>query len=90
MAASAHALPLSDTVLFEAAYWYASLKADTATADDHSQWSKWLAACPAHQQAWGRVQEMLCQLDDMPPHIAVLVLSKPHPGGHAARRRKPP
>ncbi|TKR53682.1 DUF4880 domain-containing protein [Allopusillimonas ginsengisoli] len=90
MAASAHSSSLSDTVLFEAAYWYACLQADTATADDHNQWSTWLEACPTHQQAWFRIQEVLCRLNDMPPHIAMHVLNRRHPHARTSRRRKPP
>lgn len=90
MAVSAHAPALSDTVLFEAAYWYTRLKADTATADVHSEWSTWLEACPTHRQAWGRIQEVLCQLDDMPPNIAMHVLNRQQPRARTPRRRKPP
>lgn len=89
MAAPAHTPNHPDTLLHEAACWYACLKADNASAADHAQWSQWLAASAAHRQAWARIQKVVRQLDALPPHIATHVFTHLHMPAHDARHRSP-
>lgn len=69
--------------LREAVTWQVRLR-DTAAADDARQgWSEWLAADPAHQRAWQRVQAVNAQFAKLPPELARQTLSQ---RTHAPRR----
>ncbi|QKV55555.1 FecR domain-containing protein [Comamonas antarctica] len=69
--------------LREAVTWQVRLR-DAATADEARQgWSQWLAADPAHQRAWQRVQAVNAQLAQLPPALARQTLA---PRPQASRR----
>ncbi|HEY0201951.1 MAG TPA: FecR domain-containing protein [Burkholderiaceae bacterium] len=53
-------------VLRQAAEWFATLSDEHASARDWQQWQKWLAASPAHQAAWKRVETISGKLAQLP------------------------
>lgn len=42
----------------QGAQWFALLRSGAATAADRQQWQAWLAAAPAHRQAWAYVESL--------------------------------
>lgn len=42
----------------QAAEWFSLLVSDDATAEDRSEWQRWLAAHPDHRRAWSYVEKV--------------------------------
>lgn len=49
---------VNHALLSEAAEWFAILQDENVTADERRRWQDWLAATPAHAQAWQRVESI--------------------------------
>ncbi|ENO86904.1 FecR domain-containing protein [Thauera linaloolentis] len=60
----------------EAAFWYACLKAEDATEQDHRHWQQWLDASPCNQQAWARIQQIRSLFEKVPGKFASPVLAQ--------------
>lgn len=55
-----------ETVLEQAANWYALLQADDVSEADRLSWQRWLATDARHAQAWARVEAMSRRFDSLP------------------------
>lgn len=69
--------------LREAVTWQVRLRDAAAAEDAQRGWSEWLAADPAHQRAWQRVQAVSAQFSMLPPALARQTLVRRAP---ASRR----
>ncbi|NGZ84780.1 FecR domain-containing protein [Duganella aceris] len=65
---------LEFSVLEQAAEWFAVLSAADATPAERRDWERWLAAAPAHREAWRRVEDINTQLHALPGAPARLAL----------------
>jgi len=59
----------------EAAQWYALMLPGELDEGQRRAWERWLAADPAHADAWGRVMAMAARMERLPGRIAAPVLS---------------
>lgn len=66
----------SSSPIEEAAFWYACLRAEDATEQDHRRWQQWLDASPSNQQAWARIQEVRSLFGRVPGKFASPVLGQ--------------
>lgn len=57
-----------------AAQWYARLRSGIASDSDRAAWSDWLAADPAHRQAWQRMAGIAEQMASVPGTLAAPAL----------------
>ncbi|MET1027832.1 MAG: FecR family protein [Dongiaceae bacterium] len=81
-----------DPVMEQARHWFVLLQDQAETRDDaankaleQARFTAWLAAAPAHQAAWARVQQLWARLD-----VIVPVLRQQHPAPAAPRYPTPP
>lgn len=69
--------PLMD----EALHWLAVLQDDAASADERRAFEAWLAANPAHREAWQRARHVWARLEILAPalrdHVNVVPLKAP-------------
>ncbi|MDA8454169.1 FecR domain-containing protein [Acidovorax sp. GBBC 3334] len=70
--------------LREAAAWHTRLREGAGPADAR-EWQRWLAAHPAHQRAWERVQAVSAQLAQIPAPLARQALGPPAAADGARR-----
>lgn len=66
--------PAERTVISAAAQWYARLHSGVANDADRAGWNEWLAADPAHRQAWQRMAAVGEQLASVPGSLAAPAL----------------
>ncbi|MGC3984397.1 MAG: FecR family protein [Pseudorhodoferax sp.] len=59
----------ADAVLREAAEWFATLQDGAADEAERQRWRQWLAADPRHEEAWGRVETLSRQFDQLSPRL---------------------
>lgn len=66
-------LVIERALLEQAAEWFAILQDENVTADERCRWQSWLAASPAHANAWQRVESIgqpFAQIATRTPHGA--------------------
>ena len=73
---------LDHKTLEAAATWYVQLNSSAPNAAQRQAWSDWVAANPAHAQAWARVERLQSQFSSLPQEVALPTLV-----GVRARRR---
>ncbi|WP_349971106.1 FecR domain-containing protein [Pseudomonas caspiana] len=73
---------LDHKTLEAAATWYVQLNSSKPNAAQRQAWSDWVAASPAHAQAWARVERLQSQFSSLPQEVALPTLV-----GVRARRR---
>lgn len=76
---------LEFSVLEQAAEWFAVLSAADATPAERRDWERWLAAAPAHREAWRRVEDINTQLHALPGVPARLALVEGRKRRHAVK-----
>lgn len=63
--------------LQQAAHWFVILQDDNSDSTTWQSWQQWLQACPQHQDAWERVQQISQRFKSVPSELALPVLSRP-------------
>ncbi|MCW0234729.1 MAG: FecR family protein [Ferrovibrio sp.] len=58
-----------DAVLQEAQQWFVLLRDDAVSEADHQRFSAWLAASPAHRQAWEETGQLWTRMDAVVPAL---------------------
>lgn len=69
------ALETSDPVLQEAQQWFVTLRDADVAAEDRQRFRAWLAADPAHRQAWAETERLWARLDTVVPVLRMQAAS---------------
>lgn len=62
--------PPEQRILQAAAAWFACLRDENVSTNDHLRWQAWLAEHPAHRAAWDKVEAISGQIAALPPASA--------------------
>ena len=68
-----------DAALEAAATWLVRLQGDAATGDDWRAFEAWLAAAPAHADAYDQIERLSLELDDAAPELRRALTPAPAP-----------
>src|SRR5438552_17679280 len=74
----------------EAVRWFARLQDEDASGDDWLAFERWLAASPAHSDAYGRLERLWAELDDMAPQLRRALTPAPRAAPARFGRRPAP
>lgn len=75
----------SDRILHQALQWQVTLWSGQVSAAEHAAFERWLAAAPAHRQAWQQAQALPERLAGLPEGIGKQLRHRPE---HRAGRRR--
>ncbi|WP_286185585.1 FecR domain-containing protein [Acidovorax cavernicola] len=70
------AVIVDKAVAMQAAQWFFLLQSGEATAADHTRWSHWRAADPAHEAAWQRAEQVSGKFGMLPGALSMPVLGR--------------
>jgi transmembrane sensor len=74
---SAHSgVAVDESVAMQAAQWFFLLQSGEATAADHSRWTHWRAADPAHEAAWQRAELVSRKFNMLPGALSMPALGR--------------
>lgn len=86
-APTAPTAPTAPAIARQAVHWLLALQDGHAPGRQqalHAQWQAWLAADPAHAQAWQRIADMDARLRALPAPVALRTLAAPALGRRRA------